>query len=122
MISPETILNHRVDLLEDTYIGATDKSDAKCYDTILERVDRLAVTVQRIENDIPSFRAFYEMTCKLRPVINEKKVIIAQAASRIDSLIANKQSIQKSLSTVLVIKDLSQNLDSEFYKGTDPHT
>lgn len=111
MLHPLALLNHRLELLEKTYIGSSSSGNDLNEDDFLSRINTLGTKFQSLQNDVPAFKSCFELSEKLKPLLNEKKGSAVLISQKLDSLLANKAAIEQNFRRFHTVGELSTIID-----------
>jgi archaellum component FlaC len=117
MLSSIEMLNQRVQILEKTYFGI-DRTLSPSQDSILEKVQGVSSKLERIEQEVPEFKACHELVTQFRPLLLEKKNSAVGIMQSVEALIANKEALQQQMRQLVTIDELSHVINNEHYRGT----
>jgi hypothetical protein len=115
MLSSIEMLNQRVQILEKTYFGL-DRSQSQ--DSILEKVRAVSAKLERVELEVPEFKACFDLVTQFRPLLLEKKNSAVGIMQSVEALLANKEVVQVQMRQLATIGELSQFINNEHYRGT----
>lgn len=119
-----SMLNHRINLLEDMCLGGGGAS-AELYNTdpiaeksaISQRVDLLATQLLSVESSLPSLRRCHDLMVKIRPQLLVRRDSMTDILGRIDWIVSNRDSIQRQMESLSSLAHLSSSLDSDRLEG-----
>jgi archaellum component FlaC len=117
MLSSIEMLNQRVQILEKTYFGI-DRTLSPSQDSILEKVQGVSSKLERIEQEVPEFKACHELVTQFRPLLLEKKNSAVGIMQSVEALIVNKEALQQQMRQLVTIDELSHVINNEHYRGT----
>lgn len=119
MMDPTSLLFQRVDLLENVYIGKSGilSSNKSRVCPLLDRVLIVSNKIEALGDEIPALKSIYEQATKLKPLIQQKRMSVAQVLLRVDTLLAQRHILEQQFKQVKKIDDYSQFINCDMFKG-----
>lgn len=116
MISSCSLLSHRVDVLEKTYIGTNlDKRESQ---NLHERVSALTNRLDAIGVDVPAIQTVYEQAAKLQPLIQKRKESASVVAQRVDQILAQRDILEGHFKSIVKMEGQTEFVNTEGFAGT----